>query len=174
VIVTADPRARRMAAVLCAVAIGWAVLLPLAPLLHGSRMPRFVRVLAWAPYVAGSLVCHQRADRSFTIRSVTWPVCGRCAGLYLSAAVGAVLSLAFGRTRLRSGGRVPSVRSLADWRLALTASALPTFASWSLERAGWWSPASSTRAWLAVPLGAVIGALLASLARQPGPAGPGT
>ena len=80
-----------MAAVLCAVAIGWAVLLPLAPLLHGSRMPRFVRVLAWAPYVAGSLVCHQRADRSFTTRSVTWPVCGRCAGLYLSAAVGAVL-----------------------------------------------------------------------------------
>jgi hypothetical protein len=34
-------------------------------------------------YSAAGLVCHQRPDRSFFTHGVQWPVCGRCAGLYL-------------------------------------------------------------------------------------------
>jgi len=168
---TADKAARRIAAALCVLAICWALLLPLAPLLHGSQPPRFVSALAWAPYLAGSFVCHQRPDRSFTTRSVVWPVCGRCAGLYLSAALGATLLLAGGGA-WRAGAR--GARGLSAWRLALLLAALPTAVSWCVERAGWWSPASSTRAWLAVPLGVTIGALLALVARGPGQADPGT
>ena len=147
-------------------------MLPLAPLVHGSSHGnRALGALASVPYVAGSLVCHQRPERSFTIRGVPWPVCGRCAGLYLSAALGAALFLAAGvtkRTRWEPAiGAAPPGPSLKMWRTTLLAAAVPTSVSWVVERAGWWLPGSATRAWLAVPLGAVIGVLLASVARMP-------
>ena len=161
-----DRLARRTAAVLCAVALGWALVLPLAPRvaagLHGAE----VRPGAWVLYGLGSLICHQLPDRSFHTAGVPWPVCGRCAGLYLSGALGiAVALVARGRVRApASAGR--------KWRALLIAAALPTLMSWAFERLGWWAPASETRALLAVPLGAAIGAVLASVAsaRSPGDA----
>src|SRR6266540_2695250 len=43
-----------------------------------------------AIYGVGSLVCHQRPERSFHIWGAQLPVCARCAGIYAGAAVAAV------------------------------------------------------------------------------------
>jgi hypothetical protein len=56
----------------------------------------------------------------------------------------------------------------------LALAALPTLVSWALEQAGMWGPSSSTRAWLAVPFGAVLGVLLASVACGRVPVAPRT
>ena len=45
-----------------------------------------------AIYVAGHFVCHQRPERSFASCGYQWPVCGRCAGLYLGAAAGVLMT----------------------------------------------------------------------------------
>ena len=47
-------------------------------------------------YTTGRLVRHQRPERSFGSCGYPWPVCGRCAGLYLGAAAG-VISFALWR-----------------------------------------------------------------------------
>jgi uncharacterized membrane protein len=107
------------------------------------------------------MICHQRPERSFMTGTAQWPVCGRCAGLYLSAALAVVACAITGGTYLRSPTSAPRV-----WRATLVAAALPTALSWLIEYAGWWMPTSATRAWLAVPLGAAIGALLARLALE--------
>jgi uncharacterized membrane protein len=110
------------------------------------------RLLAAATYATGSVVCHQRPERSFHANGVQWPVCGRCAGLYLSAAAGVLLTWVAGR---RASG-VPS----SSWRGILVAAAVPSALTAAIE---WWNPAwSSTlvRAAAAVPLGAAVGALL--------------
>jgi len=152
---------RAIAAALSAAALVWAVSLPLAPRARGvdggaAASP----VLAAIPYVAGALVCHQRADRSFSSsEGVQWPVCARCAGLYLSAGAGVVAALLLPRRMVPALGR-PRL-----WRPALLWAAAPTAASWLVERAGWWMPEASARAWLAVPLGAAVGALVALAAR---------
>jgi hypothetical protein len=39
-------------------------------------------------YVAGSLVCHQRPERSFHYHGAQLPVCSRCVGLYAGAYLG--------------------------------------------------------------------------------------
>jgi uncharacterized membrane protein len=153
-----------MAAALCVMSVCWAAILSLAPLGRSTEFPRVVRSLvAPIPYAIGRLVCHQRPERSFVTRAVPWPVCARCAGLYLSAALAIVgVFLAPGIAR------DPTIGSRA-WRFGLTVAAMPTLVSWAAERADWWMPTSAMRAMLAVPLGVAIGALLASVARHSGP-----
>ncbi len=137
------------------VAVVWAVLIAAAP--WADAVPAaepFTRVAAAATYFAGSLVCHQRPDRSFWAHGVRWPVCARCSGLYVSAAFGVLFAWTFGRARLR----VP----FSAWRTPLLLAAIPTAATLALE---WWNPAWSSRlarAIAAVPLGAVVGLLLAA------------
>ena len=97
---------------------------------------------ATAVYLAGSFICHQRADRSFHPWGVKFPVCGRCAGLY----AGAVLGLL---------GVVRRVRVHATRRL-LVAAALPTAATLVLEISGVVDPGNPGRAAAAVPLGAAV------------------
>ena len=139
--------------------VGWAAALPLAPLAAGEARVFAARPVLALPYAAGALVCHRRADRSFFTRGVQWPVCGRCTGLYLSAAIGALATLLVpGAVWLRSA-------RTAVWRAALVGAALPTSGSWLAERAGW-VPTSLTRAWLAAPLGIAVGILIAWVARD--------
>jgi uncharacterized membrane protein len=130
----------------------WALLIVAAPwadaLSATGPLPRWV---AAGTYFAGSVVCHQRPDRSFHTRAAQWPVCARCSGLYLSVALGVAAALLAGpRRALR----------FAAWRPLLVVAAIPTAATLPLE---WLNPAwSSTaaRALAAVPLGAVVGWLL--------------
>src|SRR5688500_7927608 len=99
-------------------------------------------------YALGSLVCHQRPERSFHLGVYQLPVCARCLGIYAGAAVGALtVSLWRGRTR---------------WGLALLA-ALPTAITVSLEWVGVWFPSNLTRAIAGAPLGLVVMGALATL-----------
>jgi uncharacterized membrane protein len=160
---SSDRLAAGAAAFLCAAALGWSLVLPLAPMSIAAAPD-----VAWVPYAIGRLVCHQQPDRSFVTAGVQWPVCGRCAGLYLSAALGMLAVLALPRVV-----RQP-MAAAGVWRAVLVAAALPTMVSWGAERFGWWSVTSAMRALLAVPLGFTTGALVASIARPGGPDDPGT
>jgi uncharacterized membrane protein len=151
---TPDRFAAGAAALLCAAALGWAVVLPLAPVSIAAAPD-----VAWVPYALGRLVCHQQPDRSFVTAGVQWPVCGRCAGLYLSGAAGILAVLAL-PLAVRPPMAAPDV-----WRVLLVAAALPTLVSWGAERFDWWRFTSAARALLALPLGLATGALVASIAR---------
>ena len=109
-------------------------------------------------YSSAAGICHQRPERSFTTGGVRWPVCGRCAGLYLGGALGA-LSVLVTRSRLARASRMP-------WRGLLVAAAAPTILSWLVEVVGGPPTPLAWRAALAVPAGAAAGALLATLARR--------
>ena len=91
-------------------------------------------------YACGSLVCHQRPDRSLTACGRQWPVCGRCSGLYLGAAAGVLLA----RRRRRAPGELAAV---AD---AVLVSAIPTAALWLGEFVGLGDPGTMLRLALAV------------------------
>src|SRR5262249_55221495 len=43
-------------------------------------------LLALIVYRLGSLLCHQRPERSFVLFGAQLPVCARCAGIYAGAA----------------------------------------------------------------------------------------
>ena len=98
---------RELAAGLTCAAVTWLTLLVAAPVaMSRGRLPG----LTLAVYQAGSLVCHQRPERSFHLAGVQLPVCARCFGLYLS---GAVRSDAGVRA---TGGRSPRARRGRCWR----------------------------------------------------------
>jgi len=105
------------------------------------------RAGAWRGLVYGlaSTVCHQRPERSFSLNSRQFPVCGRCAGLYLSGALAAVAAW-FGARR-----------SPHDSRKLLLLAAVPTALTIPVEWLGL-SPLSNViRATAAMPLGAAAG-----------------
>lgn len=110
-----------------------------------------------AVYVAASRICHQRPERSFHTAGVQWPVCGRCAGLYLGAAAGALLTAA---RRRRVSSRSASLATLG-------LAAVPTLATVLFEWAHVLPIDSVTRALAALPLGAAIAATLIGVAGSP-------
>ena len=116
-----------------------------------DRWPRLVATGS----AVGSLICHQRPARSFTSCSRTWPVCGRCSGLYLGAACGAVLvGLGLGRRQ-----------TVREWRRALLIAAGPTVLSWTLEAVTGLDPGTVARFVLALPLGLLTALWLGAVAR---------
>ncbi len=140
-----------LAAALTAVALAWAVIILAAP--AAAHSDTFV-VPAAAVYAGASRICHQQTERSFQLAGVQLPVCGRCAGLYLSAAAGA-LGVWLGRRR----------RSQASARTVLLVAALPTAITWILEHLFGVPFSNVTRAVAAVPLGASAGWLLVGMLR---------
>jgi hypothetical protein len=145
--------ARGAAAALITLALLTAVALPLAAC-AGDR-PRVFAYARLAAYGLGSLVCHQKPDRSFVSCARQWPVCARCTGLYLGAALGALAGL----------GGVGRGASWRRWRRGVLVAALPTAVLWSVEMAGWWDPGSPMRAAVSALLGTTGGAWLAAVAR---------
>lgn len=108
-------------------------------------------------YLAGSVLCHQRPERSFHLAGAQLPVCGRCTALYLAGALG----LLFGT--VVPGGREP-MRVLAGrftWRALLIAASLPIALSVGLEWAGVWAGSNAVRAVSALPLGWAVGGMTA-------------
>jgi uncharacterized membrane protein len=112
-------------------------------------------------YEGAGLICHQRPERSFHVAGVQLPVCGRCLGLYLSSAMGALgvwlTSRKFGFARTRA---------------ALIVAAVPTALTVSLEFLGIIQPGNVVRAISALPLGAVaawsfVGSLRAEVDGRP-------
>jgi uncharacterized membrane protein len=102
-------------------------------------------------YLVGSKICHQIAERSFHTNGVQWPVCARCAGLYLAAPIGAVVAIA-ARRRSR-------MWAAAAWPIFIVA-AVPTLVTLGIEWPGLGAPSNLTRALAALPLGAAIAFLI--------------
>lgn len=113
-------------------------------------------------YLAGSVICHQRPDRSFFWDGYQLPVCARCTGLYLSGGVAFVAWCA---------GRLTRSAPLVTWTPAFALrvilfAAIPTALSWTSGVLGVWDGSNLTRAILAVPLGVAAGALVAAVATR--------
>lgn len=101
-----------------------------------------------ATYALGSVICHQRPERSLHLAAAQLPVCARCFGLYLGAALGAIGALWLS---------VPRAIATSRWRTVILAAALPTVVTWSAEVAGLWSTSNPLRLTAALPLGAAVG-----------------
>jgi len=105
-------------------------------------------------YGVASLICHQIPDRSFHEAGVAWPVCGRCAGLYAAAPLGALAAFVNGKPRL-----------LRSARRVIALAVAPTLATVGLE---WVRPeliGNVVRFAAALPLGWTIAAVLVDVAR---------
>jgi len=152
-----SPRRRRLAAVFVAASCLWSAVLLAVPY-ASARWPesRGVSAGSASVYLAGTFLCHQRAERSFRPWGVRMPVCARCFGLYATASAGAAIGL-LGLIGRREGRARRDVRTLR--RLVILA-ALPTAVVWLVEWMGWAQPPASVRAALATPLGAAIGWLV--------------
>lgn len=142
---------RLLAPALTVAAVLWAVAIVGAPRVFASPA---VGPVAAAVYSGSARICHQRAERSFSTSGLQWPVCARCAGLYLSGAAGAV----FGWFGI-AGWSV----SRARWLLGLTA--MPTALTWSLEVAGLMPFSNTARALAALPFGVAAGWLFIRMLR---------
>jgi uncharacterized membrane protein len=131
---------RTAAAWLTAAAVLWGLLVVAAPyaLAHGPAL------LALVVYQAGALICHQQSGRSFHLAGMQLPVCARCTGLYLSAAIGAAAVWL---------ARTPNPSVLERSRVILVVAAVPTAATVAVEWVGLAHPSSVPRAIAALPLG---------------------
>jgi uncharacterized membrane protein len=107
-------------------------------------------------YLAGAFVCHQLPERSFHVSGIQFPVCARCTGLYLGAAMGMIAVAA-----------APAVlRSFSRARVLLLASSIPTVFTLATAWLGLWDPGNAVRAALALPLGFAVGAILIAVAAR--------
>lgn len=105
---------------------------------------------AVAVYGVGSIICHQRGDRSFHLFAEQLPVCARCTGLYAGAALTAVWHL-WGARRV-----VPAASLTPVARRVLTVAALPMAASIAYEWGTGNVPSNLARAATGIILGAAV------------------
>lgn len=137
----------------------WLLLLVAAPYVASHADPGSAIFNAGGlVYLAGRIICHQRADRSFHAWGVQLPVCARCMGLYAGALLGALF--AAWRSRPESGRQVAPAEAgaggLTEWRRRLAVAALPTAASVGLEMGRIWAQSPPVRGAAAVPLGCAV------------------
>ena len=138
---------------LAAVAIAWPLLL-LAVV--WARVDGSTPLWTSVVYAIGSKICHQIPVRSFHTAGVQWPVCARCAGLYVAAPFGALLAVAAARALKRGDGRL---WRLSSWALLIPA-AIPTALTLAIEWPGLGAPSNAIRAVTALPLGAALAFLV--------------
>ena len=124
---------------------GWLALLLIAPL-DGRPREGSLPLVSAAAYAVGSLICHQNPERSFAW-GAQLPVCARCFGLYLGAAVGAALTLVLARS-----GRL----SFGNARQTVALAAVPTALTLVVELSGLSPLSNVARCVAAVPLGAAV------------------
>jgi uncharacterized membrane protein len=144
---------------MAAAAIAWAVVIPLAAWSAGqpdTASP--ARVFALTVYQFGSVICHQRPERSFHLAAVPLPVCARCTGIYVGAAVVLAALSVGGVGRARRSGSSPSAAMQSSRRTARAAllfavtPALLTLAyEWITDR----TPSNEIRAATGAFLGAI-------------------
>jgi uncharacterized membrane protein len=156
---------------LVAISVAWASLVIATPRLAESSTGADIRIhAATFAYVIGSFICHQRPERTFHLRGLPLPVCGRCSGLYTGAAV-ILISLA----TVRPLRRRLCTRSTWWWRTVIAAGVVPTALTLVVE---WVTPvpvSNTARALAGALAGAVVAAFLfasaeivpAALAKEP-------
>jgi uncharacterized membrane protein len=152
---------------------GWAILIPFASFAASQPAPApFLYGAALLVYGAGSVVCHQLAERSFQLWSAQLPVCARCTGIYAGVAMTAlVAAMRPGAFRPRTVGLKPDstwvthVRSVKPYvtnamALVLALAALPTASTLLYEWATSHTPSNVLRAVSGLPLGAALGGIV--------------
>jgi uncharacterized membrane protein len=132
-------------------AAGWAVALATGPLIAESAGG-----LGGLIYAAGSLICHQRSERSFHLGAAQLPVCARCLGLYAGGAIGLLTWTLVSRARRF---RWPHRSAVG----VLLVSGVPTAVTVASAWLGLGDPANAWRAALAVPLGIAGGLLVGAV-----------
>ena len=138
-----------LASIVAGAAVLWAAALPAAAYL-ATLSSGAAQLLAVAVYGLGSVICHQRADRSFHLFAEQLPVCARCTGLYAGAALTAIAQLWGRRLRRPAADLTPAARRL----LAITA--LPMAASIVYEWTTGDVPSNLARAATGIILGAGV------------------
>ena len=149
-----------------AAAVLWALSLP-GSAYAASLANSAAQVLAAAVYGFGSVICHQKGERSFHLFAEQLPVCARCTGLYVGAAVVAVPYLFRGMRRPWSA----AVPGSAHVRWLLLAASLPVVLSIAWEWGTGEVPSNAVRAMTGVVAGgAVARVILDALAGSARPA----
>ena len=144
-------------------ALTWLVALWAATLVTPRSGTAAARASA-AVFVIGSLVCHQRPERSFHLGTVQLPVCARCLGLYAGGFAGAAAWSLMTILKKPSRASLAWLTSSHVVRRVLIVTAVPTVVSVGLGLAGFWDGTNALRALLALPLGAAIGATVTAVA----------
>ncbi len=143
--------------VLLIIAVLWIVALAAAPRATSPRLSALT-------YAAGSLICHQRPERSFHHEGAQYPVCARCSGLYAGAVSGVLLWAGIGGVGRTARLRAARLTNPGVVRRILIITALPTMVTVAASWLGWGDAGNVARAVLAIPLGATIAAAIAAVA----------
>jgi Predicted membrane protein (DUF2085) len=150
--------------------VTWFVALPLATFASSQPYPPTpVYLLSFGTYLVGSLLCHQRPERSFFLWGSQMPVCARCLGIYAGAALAAIALPFVARLKpLRStAGATPLAReggALRSARMLLIVSIVPAAATLVYEWTTGDMPANWIRAASGLPIGVVVAWIVQSAA----------
>ena len=133
--------------------IAWAGAIPLAAF-AATRAAGSSATYGFAlgVYAIGRLVCHQLPARSFHLGTASFPVCARCTGIYVGAAIAAI---ALGASRGRRGEATTGMGDVEPRHLLLAALA-PTAATLIFEWTTGVMPSHWIRALAGAPLGAAV------------------
>jgi len=141
-------------------AVVWAVALPSAAMVASIQAPGVPAYLsALAVYGIGSIVCHQLPDRSFYLWGRQLPVCARCIGIYVGAAVIALIAMAV--ARLESRG--PLLYRLNARAPSAVLAVAPTLLTLGYE----WTTGTAPANWIRAAAGLVLGAMVSALVLAP-------
>jgi uncharacterized membrane protein len=136
-------------------AILWSGVIPLAALAASSpNEASAVYALVIGVYAVGHLICHQLPVRSFHLWGAALPVCARCTGIYVGAAVMAAIVISARPPR--------TTPSAAETRWLLGAGLFPTLLTLAYEWTTGVMPANWIRALAGAPLGAAVMWLVAT------------
>jgi len=139
-----------------AAALAWAALLPLSTFAASrAHLDAAAAVFTVAVYAVGAVVCHQLPVRSFHAWGAQMPVCARCTGIYVGAALGAAIALA----RLNAA----RIRRANPRQLAIAAVA-PSAATLVFEWTTGVMPSNTIRFVAGIWLGAILAALVVAAA----------
>jgi len=111
-------------------------------------------VFALAVYGFGSVICHQRPERSFQVWSAQLPVCARCTGIYLGAAVGGMAAVLLRIKERPRAGRTQATGP-AGVRVALAVALAPALLTLVYEWTTGLTPSNVVRALTGIVLGLV-------------------
>jgi len=123
----------------------WATAIPLAAFAAARAHSSSVAYgFAFIVYAVGWAVCHQLPARSFHLWATQLPVCARCTGIYVAAALTAIV--------LR--GQLVTTR--LNPKFVLLAAVVPTAATFVFEWTTGAMPSHAIRALAGAPLGAAV------------------
>lgn len=148
--------------------MAWAAALPSAALVASRPSESSFGVgyaCAWLAYAIGGLICHQQPERSFQLFGAQLPVCARCTGIYVGAALASIVFSLRKREASRCGSAASSPvsaalvppRGFSPAQVLLFVAALPTVATLAFE----WVTGTPTGNGLRAASGALLGAAVA-------------